>query len=63
MNKKQKIMTSMKFRSTLTKAIEDVRFRDAEIFVMHYEKPVAKLVGLSEEEVKKIKIDMQKEKD
>lgn len=55
MSKVKKIMTSMKFRDELTRSIEDVRFRDTEVIVLHYAEPVAKLIKISEEEAEQVK--------
>jgi len=61
-NKKQKLMTSMKFRENLTGAIKEAA-NGTEIIVMHYSDPVAKFVKLTDEEAQQIKIDMQNKAD
>ena len=48
--KKQKLMCSMTLRKNLSEILEDIRFRDVEIVVTHYKRPIAKLVCLTDDE-------------
>jgi hypothetical protein len=48
MSKKQKLMKSMEFRENLASALEEVRLNEVEIIILHYKKPVAKLIKFTE---------------
>ena len=49
---KQKFMRSMELRKQLSARLEEIRFDGVEIIVMHYKKPIAKLVCLTDDEAK-----------